>query len=489
MIPPKTDAPKVFISYSWTSVPHENWVLNLAERLSSDGVWIKIDKWDLKEGQDKYAFMEGMVKDSGIIKVLLICDKKYKEKADERKGGVGTESQIISEEIYNDVKQEKFISIIKELGDKGQPCLPTFVKSRVYIDFSEEDKFEESYEKLLRNIFDKPLYKRPSLGTPPNYITEEEPILIKTSIHLRKIRDAIEKNNPHIEGLIRDFCSIFIESLEEYRIKESTGEPPDEIIVKNIEKFLPFRDDFISFCDLVYKYNVKFNAEIIINLLENLQLLLFEPLTVKDKQYWHTDNFRFINYELFLCLIATLLNYEKYSDASLFINNTYYFKDPYLRNIESHGFSIFNQYVEFLDRVRNERLNFKLISFTAQLIIQRANHRLIPEELIKETDFILFSISLFQLDVDKLWFPRLYIYMNHVRTVPLLKMMISKRYFEKIKILFVVNDLEQFKKRIKEIEEQKILEKSKINRDLLSIYYRLPDVKEIFDLERICTML
>ena len=48
-----TKQPKVFISYSWSSPQHEQWVLGLAERLSGDAVVVVLDKWDLKEGQDK----------------------------------------------------------------------------------------------------------------------------------------------------------------------------------------------------------------------------------------------------------------------------------------------------------------------------------------------------------------------------------------------------------------------------------------------------
>ncbi len=44
--------PKIFVSYSWTNKDHEKWVVNLAERLMSDGIDIIIDKWELKEGHD-----------------------------------------------------------------------------------------------------------------------------------------------------------------------------------------------------------------------------------------------------------------------------------------------------------------------------------------------------------------------------------------------------------------------------------------------------
>ena len=95
----------------------------------SDGINTKLDKWDLREGQDKNVFMESMVSDDKISKVLVICDKLYTEKADNRKGGVGTESQIISKEVYDKVNQEKFIPIVREYDENGKPYLPIYFKS------------------------------------------------------------------------------------------------------------------------------------------------------------------------------------------------------------------------------------------------------------------------------------------------------------------------------------------------------------------------
>jgi len=106
--------PKVFISYSWSSPEHEEKVLNLATRLMSHGVEVIIDKWDLKEGQDKYAFMEQAVTSNDIDRVLIISDKMYAEKANSRRGGVGDETIIISPEIYGSVNQDKFIPVVFE---------------------------------------------------------------------------------------------------------------------------------------------------------------------------------------------------------------------------------------------------------------------------------------------------------------------------------------------------------------------------------------
>jgi hypothetical protein len=47
---------------------------------------VTIDKWDLKEGLDAIQFMESMVTDPNIKKVILVLDRSYAEKADGRRG-------------------------------------------------------------------------------------------------------------------------------------------------------------------------------------------------------------------------------------------------------------------------------------------------------------------------------------------------------------------------------------------------------------------
>ena len=117
--------PKVFISYAWGS---SELVLELAKRLVAHGVDVVLDKWDLKEGQDKYAFMERCVSDPEITKVLIVCDKIYSQKANNRTGGVGDETVIISSEVYGNMKQEKFIPVIAEKDENGQPYVPAYIK-------------------------------------------------------------------------------------------------------------------------------------------------------------------------------------------------------------------------------------------------------------------------------------------------------------------------------------------------------------------------
>ncbi|WP_444894992.1 SEFIR domain-containing protein [Microbulbifer sp. SSSA005] len=137
------ESPKVFVSYSWSTPEHEEWVLNLSTELRESGVDIILDKWDLKEGHDSNAFMERMVTDSSVKKVIIVCDESYANKADKRSGGVGTETQIISSEIYSSVDQDKFVAVIAEKDADGSAHLPTYYKSRIYIDLS----YDELYAK------------------------------------------------------------------------------------------------------------------------------------------------------------------------------------------------------------------------------------------------------------------------------------------------------------------------------------------------------
>lgn len=169
----KDKSPKVFISYSWTSREHRDWVISLAKRLVIDGVKVVLDKWDLRAGMDKYVFMEQMVVDPGMSKVLVICDKMYKEKAENRRGGVGEEALIISSEIYK-VDQDKFIPIVREYDEKGQPCLPVFLKRFIYLDFFKDEEFDNQYRELLQVIFDRG--KRPLMGFLTSSLLEDSVI-------------------------------------------------------------------------------------------------------------------------------------------------------------------------------------------------------------------------------------------------------------------------------------------------------------------------
>lgn len=143
---------KIFISYSWTPESNKKRVLDLAEKLQKNGFKIIMDQTHLKYGYDKYVFMEKMVTDSSISKIFIICNKDYAQKADNRVGGVGDESMIITPELYGKTEQSKFIPIVFEKDTNGKPYLPVYLKRLMYVDLSNKRQYKVSYYELIKQM-------------------------------------------------------------------------------------------------------------------------------------------------------------------------------------------------------------------------------------------------------------------------------------------------------------------------------------------------
>src|ERR1039457_6624908 len=353
--------PKVFVSYSWTTPQHEQWVLELAERLSGDGIVVILDKWDLKEGQDKHVFMEQMVHDENIAKVLVICDLGYQTKADDRKGGLGTETQLISKEVYENTEQEKFIPVVRQFDQAGKPCMPHFMASRIYIDLSSEETFEENYQKLVRNLYGKPLLKRPPLGTAPAYVTDENQTPLKTSRKLVAIQDALLNDRRSANGLIADFLETFVSSLEDFRLTGGGAVGFDDKVAQSIEKMLPLRDDLIDFTFTLFKYRDSVDLDQMHGFWEKLIPFTFRPESVQSGNELDFDNYRFFNYELMLSFMAILLQLKRYQEAGFFLHAKYFYRNT-TGELKQNGIEIFNRHVRSLDELRNDRQGLRRVS-------------------------------------------------------------------------------------------------------------------------------
>ncbi|PKP41055.1 MAG: hypothetical protein CVT93_09775 [Bacteroidetes bacterium HGW-Bacteroidetes-10] len=169
----------VFISYSWDSDEHKEWVLNLANKLSGDGsgIYVILDRYDLGVGKTMTQFMEKSVNQAD--RVLLIMTPDYKDKADNRVGGVGYEYSMITQEFYENQSNDKFIPIRRK--GKFDESAPKFLKSIISHDMTNDLTFEKDFNDLIRVIYNEPEIKRPPLGKKPVFITKD---LIKNTISL-----------------------------------------------------------------------------------------------------------------------------------------------------------------------------------------------------------------------------------------------------------------------------------------------------------------
>jgi len=155
--------PICFISYSRESEPHRNWVGSLATRLQSHGVKMRFDQWDLYPGLDLLHFMETSVRESDFV--LLVCTPTFALKANSGVGGVGYEKAIVTGELFHaNQRPDKFVPILRS-GEPAQ-ALPSYLLSKVFVDFRDDAKFEASCEELSHHLLGLSRSLRPPLGAP-----------------------------------------------------------------------------------------------------------------------------------------------------------------------------------------------------------------------------------------------------------------------------------------------------------------------------------
>ncbi len=152
--------PKVFASYSHDSNEHKEWVLELCTKLVENGVDVILDQWDLGAGDDITLFMEKGVRDSD--RVLVICTDTYVRKANAGEGGVGYERLIVTAQLTRNLGTNKFIPIIRQ--SSAIEKTPTFLATRLYVDFADDSKFDEKCNELLHEICEVPIIRKPLLG-------------------------------------------------------------------------------------------------------------------------------------------------------------------------------------------------------------------------------------------------------------------------------------------------------------------------------------
>lgn len=142
---------KVFISYSWESEEHKEWVMRLRNRLEEENVHTILDRINMNLGDSIPKFMEESIRNSKFI--LLILTPTYKEKADARIGGVGYEEAIITGEVLNGQTKKRFIPVLAK-GD-WSTSTPYWALGRNGVNLSEEPYSEVEFQRLLSALKEK----------------------------------------------------------------------------------------------------------------------------------------------------------------------------------------------------------------------------------------------------------------------------------------------------------------------------------------------
>ncbi len=170
--------PKLFISYSHDNQAHKDWALKLATDLRQHmGVDVIFDQWDLRIGGDLSLFMEQGLGSASLV--LCICSDEYVKKANAGIRGSGYEKMILTHALLNDTNTDYIIPVMRCNSTKQ---LPTFLGTKLYINFSDDSDYLIRLGELTARIYNEDISKKPPLGQNPFSKAGANAITVKTDI-------------------------------------------------------------------------------------------------------------------------------------------------------------------------------------------------------------------------------------------------------------------------------------------------------------------
>lgn len=441
----KIEKPKVFISYAWGTEQYQEKVLAFATQLMGDGVDVVLDKWDLTEGNDTYAFMEKCATDPSITNVLMLLDPVYANKADSHSGGVGTETQIISAKVYQEVTQDKFIPIVFERDENGQVCKPTYLQGRLHFDLSVEDKYDDEYLRLVKTLYGEEVYHKPELGVKPTWVEKNEVVEFRkrTSFETLKSLQPDKARRKLFNDLIESSLKKIVQITNDNNVVST------EEVIPFYEKMQGIRTEYLALLD--YSIYVNECEQVISNRLENVALDLI------DKQNATGGLAKNFLHELFLYTIAFFLKNDDYEAAGYILGKTYYNPSKYQDKISGYDLFYSGRY-DSLDRAMNQRDQKKYISGTATYWIENIDAVHYTKEQFLLADLICYNYSVYGKDslIDWYWFPITYLYDNEYASVlgQIGRKMISKSMVTELLPLFGYESIVEFKNKLVEVSEK-----------------------------------
>jgi len=446
-----TMTPKVFISYSWSSEGHKERVRQWAERLTGDGVHVVLDIYDLKEGHDKYVFMERMVTDATITHVLVVSDRTYANKADSREAGVGTETQIISREVYEKVAQSKFIPLVCEFDAAGEPCLPAFLSSRIWVNFSTPEATNGNWERLIRVLFGQPEFERPALGKPPAYLTEK-PSSGAASIQskLAILKHAALQGKPGIALYREDFIGALFSQADAMRVRQQPDAAQHAVqVLSDCGGLRALRNLIVDW--LLLEASVVSHpslSEVLHDVLERLLSLRGRPAEVTTwNESWFAAHSFFV-YETFLYIVAALIKVRAYEVLRDIFENGY-LVPPHLRS----GSTSHESFVGFhgsADVLQQELAapGKRLFSPAGELVKRQADRSDLPLADVLQAELLVLLMAF--VTPSGWWYPGTLFYASYNTDFPLFARATRSKNFAPIRTIANVTDGNDLRNRVRD---------------------------------------
>jgi hypothetical protein len=422
-----------------------------------------------------------MVTDATVKKVIMVCDRKYVEKANARAGGVGTESQIISPEIYSSSVQDKFAAVITENTDDGSACIPAYYRGRIYFDFRSGDSFEGAYEQLLRWLVDRPQHVKPKLGVIPESLLAVTPTASGTQSKARRAEEGIRQGATNAAAYVREYGEALLPELKTLMPSLTGAQPADESVLAAVESMRPYGRQFVELVTVTVRYGDDARVwDAILNLLEQIGRLQWRDPELTSWQRHQFDAFKVIAHDLFVSTVAMALDEDRFDLASTTLTRPWLFNAAEGANRPSTSdFTAFNQSVESLEH-RNQRLSLSRYSLHADIMHDAHRVGAIPNfESIMQAEFVIFLRSMSQSKQSR-WYPFPLLYAtNRYSPFPLFARSESAAYFNRLSPVLGVHNISAF--------NQLIVSQDLLNRTAQMFDYHGLPVKYLANAEFLCS--
>lgn len=159
---PTAKPSRVFISYTHDAPEHASRVLELSDRLRSEGIDAMIDRYEETPPEGWPRWMINQISTADFV--LMVCTETYKrrfEGNEEQGKGLGGnwEGAVLTQNLYEDQgKNTRFIPVVFHVEDTSS--IPLVLRSTTHYRLDIED----GYERLYRRLTGQPSVAKPELG-------------------------------------------------------------------------------------------------------------------------------------------------------------------------------------------------------------------------------------------------------------------------------------------------------------------------------------
>ena len=365
-----------------------------------------------------------------------------------RDGGVGTETQIISPEIYNKVIQEKFLPVIFERGIKGEIPKPQYLKTMLHFDLTQEEKYDLEYRRLVKRLYGIEIVEKPELGKKPSWLDERSTIPTKTRSGYEGLKQ--QKSDSVKKDEFKNFLLAIKEKIVDFTKDEFGDNISAEEYISLYDDTRSYRDEFLYL--LKYSIYIPESYKIIASVLEEI------CVGVKNKNGYEGEVMRTLLHELFIYVVAYYLKNKDYNALSYILSKTYF--------VGKYGYSQDQSFDAFydnntnLDRAVSQKDNKQYYSGTANYWINNINVEICNKNEFVFADIFCYNAAIFVENYTSswFWFPLTYVYGKlEYGNSPFNQFVVrlkSKEHLQEVAKIMGFSNTEEFKKKYIEIETE-----------------------------------